>query len=456
MKPNKFPKKQKPPVKSKEKEALLPKPKTPPAIGLPRGMRDILPADMPYWLRVRAVAESIAEAHGFSHLETPIVELTALFVRGLGKQTDIVEKEMFSFTDQGGDDLVLRPEGTAPVARAYVTHGMFTVPQPVKLFYYGPFFRRERPQSGRSRQFHQGGYEIMGDGKPVIDAELILMCSRFFADLGIPVTVELNSIGDAACREPYKEKLVAYYRAHRNKLCETCKLRLQRNPLRLLDCKEDGCALLRREAPQVVDHLCEDCKAHFMKVIEYLDEADLTYVLAPHLVRGLDYYSRTVFEVYPEIDGDERTAQSALAAGGRYDALIEMLGGRPTPAAGFAVGVERTISALKARNVPVTGPKTKRVFFAQLGEPAKRKAFRLFEELRKAGVPVVANFAKDALKAQMETANAIGAAYTIILGQKEVLDGTVIIRDMEAGIQEIVDEKKLVIELKKKLGIETS
>lgn len=428
--------------------------KIPPGAQLPRGMRDVLPADMAYWLHVRAVAERLGESHGFSYIETPVVEQTSLFVRSLGKQTDIVEKEMFSFTDHGGEDLVLRPEGTAPVARAYVTHGMLALPQPVKLFYYGPFFRRERPQSGRSRQFHQAGFETIGDAKPVIDTELILVASRFFGDLGVPVTIELNSIGDAVCREPYKEKLVQYYRANRNKLCETCKVRLAKNPLRLLDCKEAGCRALKEDAPKIVDHLCEDCKAHFMKVIEYLDEADLAYELSPHLVRGLDYYSRTVFEVFPEMETEERAAQSALAAGGRYDGLIELLGGRPTPAAGFALGIERTISALKARNIPLPGAKTKRVFFAQLGEPAKRKAFRLFEDLRKAGVPVVANFAKDALKAQMELANAMGAAYTIILGQKEVLEGTVIIRDMEAGIQEIVDAKKLVPELKKKLGLE--
>lgn len=426
----------------------------PPGAALPRGMRDVLPVDMAYWLHVRSVAERLGESHGFSYIETPTVEQTSLFVRSLGKQTDIVEKEMFSFTDQGGEDLVLRPEGTAPIARAYVTHGMLALPQPVKLFYYGPFFRRERPQSGRSRQFHQAGFETVGDAKPIIDAELILVASRFFGDLGVPVIIELNSIGDAVCREPYKEKLVQYYRANRNKLCETCKVRLVKNPLRLLDCKEAGCRALKEDAPKIVDHLCEDCKAHFMKVIEYLDEADLAYELSPHLVRGLDYYSRTVFEVFPEMETEERAAQSALAAGGRYDGLIELLGGRPTPAAGFALGIERTISALKARNIQLPGAKTKRVFFAQLGEPAKRKAFSLFEDLRKAGVPVVANFAKDALKAQMELANAMGAAYTVILGQKEVLEGTIIIRDMEAGIQEIVDAKKLVVELKKKLGME--
>lgn len=434
----------------------LPEPKKQYAsIGLPRGMKDTLPMDASYWKAVRNAAERLGESHGFSYIETPIVELTSLFVRGLGKQTDIVEKEMFNFTDQGGEDLVLRPEGTAPVARAYVSHGMLSLPQPVKLFYYGAFFRRERPQSGRSRQFHQAGFETLGEAKPVIDAELILVASRFFADLGVPVTVELNSIGDAVCREPYKEKLIAYYRANRNKLCETCKIRLVKNPLRLLDCKEDGCSALRAAAPQVVDNLCEDCKAHFMKVIEYLDEADLAYTLSPHLVRGLDYYTRTVFEIFPEMETEDRTAQSALAGGGRYDGLIEMLGGRPTPAAGFSVGIERTISAMKARNLTPGVAGGKKVFFAQLGEPAKRKAFKIFEELRRANLPVIANFAKDGLKAQMETANAAGVAYTVILGQKEVMDGTVIVRDMEAGIQEIVDAKKLVAELKKKLGLES-
>lgn len=416
----------------------------------PRGMKDILPNEEKFWSFARDKADGIARAYGYEKIETPIVEETSLFVRSVGKQTDIVEKEMFSFEDQGGENLTLRPEETAAVARAYINHGMVNLPQPVKFFYIAPMFRHERPQSGRYRQFHQFGCEIIGDQKPVIDAELIILGVRYFSELGIPVEVAINSIGDATDRTRYKEKLVAYYRSHRTSLCENCKVRLVKNPMRLLDCKEPGCDPLREGAPQIVDFLSDDNKNHFMKVLEFLDEADVTYTLNPYIVRGLDYYTKTVFEFLPkDSSGDAR--QSALGGGGRYDMLIETLGGRPTPAAGFAIGLERVILQMKEKEIVIPEPPRPIVYMAQLGEPAKRKAFGIFEELRRAGIPVAATFTKDSLKSQMEIANKLGVKYTILLGQKEVLDGTIIIRDMDAGIQEIVDVKKIAIEIKKKL-----
>lgn len=419
----------------------------------PRGMKDILPGEEKFWSFVRSRADALARAYGYEYIETPIVEEAALFVRAVGKQTDIVEKEMFYLDDQGGDHLTLRPEGTAPIARAYINHGMLNLPQPVKFFYLAPMFRHERPQSGRYRQHQQFGCEIFGDGKPVIDAELVILGVRYFAELGIPVEVEINSLGDAADRIRYKEKLIAQYRSHRSALCEDCKARLTKNPLRVLDCKVEGCQKVRDRAPQMVDFLSDENKNHFMKVLEFLDEVDVSYHLNPYLVRGLDYYTKTVFEF---VQREEKTEgrQLSLGGGGRYDTLVETLGGRPTPAAGMGIGLERVILQLKDQNALVPEPPRPIIYMAQLGEPAKRKAFGIFEDLRRAGIPVAATFTKDSLKSQMEIANKLGVKYTVLLGQKEVLDGTIIIRDMDAGIQEIVDVKKIAQELKKKLGMQ--
>jgi histidyl-tRNA synthetase len=434
-------------------EAVAAKPKrTPPTPQLLRGMKDILPSEQKYWSLVRGKAAELASAFGFERIDTPIMEETSLFVRGVGKQTDIVEKEMYSFVDQGGEHITLRPEGTAPVVRAYIGHGMWNLPQPVKLFYSGPMFRHERPQAGRYRQLTQAGCEVLGDKHPVVDAELIFVAYSLFKDIGLDVMVQINSIGDAASREAYKVQLVQYYRGKRSSLCENCKKRLVRNPMRLLDCKEEGCVSVRAEAPQIVDYLGEESKNHFMRVLEYLDEMEVPYQLNPHLVRGLDYYSDTVFEITPAEDG-EQGSQAALAAGGRYDGLVELLGGNSTPACGFSWGLERAILRIKEKDVPVPELPGPEVFVAQLGEPARRKTLALFNALRKEGVRVGESFSRDALKAQLEIANRLGVRYTLILGQKEVLDGTVLIRDMDSGIQEIVDYKKVVPELKKKLAV---
>ncbi len=431
----------------------VPKPKkTAPTPQILRGFKDILPADQKFWALVRNKAEELARDFGFQRIDTPIIEDTALFVRGVGKTTDIVEKEMFSFLDQHGDSMTLRPEGTAPIARAYVVHGMWNLPQPIKLFNYGPMFRHERPQAGRYRQFTQSGMDVFGDRHPVVDAELIAVCHALFREIGIDAIMHVNSIGDLPSREAYKEHLVNYYRSKRSQICENCKKRLVKNPLRLLDCKEEGCVALRGEAPQIVDFLNEESKNHFVRVLEYLDEMEVPYQLNPHLVRGFDYYTHTVFEAYGTEEG-ERGAQAAMAAGGRYDGLVEQLGGLPTPACGFAWGIERVILKLKEKNVPVPEINLPDVFLAQLGEPSRRKMIALFQTLRKEGIRTAENFSRDALKVQLEMANRLGVRYTLILGQKEVLDGTVLIRDMDSGIQEVVDYKKVAVELKKKLSV---
>jgi len=419
-----------------------------------RGFKDILPADQVYWQFIRKTIENFADGYGFSRIDLPFLEEASLFVRSIGKQTDIVEKEMFTFTDQGQGTVVLRPEATASVARAYISHGMVNLSQPVKLYYFGPMFRRERPQSGRQRQFYQFGFEIVGDSNPVIDAQIIAITNNFFQQVGLDqISIQVNSIGCPECRKIYIQELVTYYRSKRKLLCEDCKKRLTKNPLRLLDCKIPSCQFIKAEAPQIVDWLDDECKTHFIKVVEYLDELNISYKLNPYLVRGLDYYTRTVFEIWPS--EEETGAQSVLAGGGRYDGLIELLGGREdTPAMGVSVGVERTILQLKQKEVAMPHEISPEVFLAQIGDQAKIKALLLFEQLRQEDIKVVENFARDSLKSQLELANKLKVKYALILGQKEVMDGTILIRDMESGVQEIIDFNKIVQELKKRLESE--
>lgn len=424
-----------------------------------RGMRDILPQEQGYWRLVFDKVRALAATYGFEKIDTPILEEAALFTKAIGRDTDIVEKEMFIFEDIGGDKMVLRPEATAAIARAYINHGMLNLPQPVKLWYWGPMFRHERPQAGRYRQFHQFGFEILGEDSPVSDALIILIAYNFYNELAIPVSIQLNSVGCQVCREKYRAELVQYYRSHRSEICENCKKRLQKNPLRVLDCKEAGCQPVKENAPKMVDSLCDDCRAHFMGVLEYLDDLGLPYFLNHTLVRGLDYYTRTVFEIYAV--GEESTpgpagaavgqSQTALGGGGRYDLLIELLGGRPTPAIGFAHGIERCVNKLRELGVSQPALPKADIYAAQLGEAARRKTIVLFEQLRRAGLPAVEGLTKSGLRPQLEQANKLGVRYAIVIGQKEVQDETAIIRDMESGIQEIVPFNKVISEIKKKL-----
>lgn len=420
---------------------------------LVRGMHDILPKEEKYWKKCFHTAEDLASYFQFGRVETPILEETGLFIRSIGKGTDVVDKEMYAFEDSDGSRVCLRPEATASIARSYIMNGMANIPQPVKLWYWGPMFRHDRPQAGRYRQFYQVGYEILGATDPSADAELILIAYNFYKDLGIPVEVHINSIGNKEERERYKEELTNYYRSKRGYLCADCKARLNRNPLRLLDCKEADCQPVKEEAPKIIDWLGTESNNHFTKVLEYLDEIGVPYSLRHTLVRGLDYYNNTVFEIYPA--SGEGTAQSALGGGGRYDSLLEQVGGRPTPAVGMALGIDRSILAWKQYNeqnkLVVSGPEYD-VFFAQLGDDSKRVALRLLDCLRHSGIKVGFNLGKSSLKNQMEIANNFKVPFVIILGQKEVQDKTAIIRDMESGVQEVVDQKKLETVIKKKLG----
>jgi histidyl-tRNA synthetase len=422
-----------------------------------RGMKDVLFDEYKYWNIVLKKASDLASYYGFKRIDTPVMERSDLYEKSTGKDTDIVSKEMYSFVDKGGDKIALRPEATPGLVRAYIEHGMFNLPQPIKTFWLGPLFRHEKPQSGRLRQHNQFNLDIFGEESPVADAQLILIAYNFYSELQIPVQIEINSIGCKECRVEYLRKLDEFYkeRGKRSKLCVDCKKRFVKNPLRLLDCKEETCIAVREDAPQIVDSLCDDCRDHFIKVLEYLDELEIPYNLNPFLVRGLDYYNRTVFEIVPVSDDEhgeqEIKRQSSLGGGGRYDDLVEFLGGRPTPACGFGLGIERTIMKIKEKNIPLSSSDEKYIFLAQLGEQARRKMFVLFEEMRRAGYSIRQAFTKDSLKAQLEEANRIGAKYSLILGQKELIDGTIIIRDMESGTQEVIDYKKIYFELNKRL-----
>src|SRR3989344_247510 len=413
-----------------------------------RGMRDILPNEWNYFEFLIKKLENLAHVYGFNRIELPIMEPLSLYVRGTGKFTDVVQKEMFKFGDEESGEIAMRPEGTPGVARAYIGHGMLNLPQPVKLYYVGSFFRRERPQAGRHREFHQFGLEIFGSDHPVSDAELIALAHRFFKGIGVPVTFQVNSIGTPASREKFIKELIEYYKPKRKLLCENCKERLTKNPLRLLDCKEPGCLTIKTDAPQIVDFIDEESKAHFMRVLEYLDELEVPYQLNSHLVRGLDYYTKTVFEIWPE-EG-ENTAQSSLGGGGRYDLLVESLGGRPTKAVGFALGLERIINKMKELQIRVPS-RNGEIFLAQLGEAARKVALKMMPQLEETGFKIHVNFSKDGLRDQLEQANKLGAKIVLILGQQEIQDGTVIIRDMDSGMQESVDIKKLAAALTKRL-----
>ncbi|MCX6746469.1 MAG: histidine--tRNA ligase [Candidatus Parcubacteria bacterium] len=427
-----------------------------------RGFKDILPGEQKYWDLLRTKAEQIVQDFGYERIDFPLLEETSLFIRAVGKETDIIEKEMFSFEDRSGDQVSLRPEGTAQVARAYINHGMLNLPQPVKLYYLGPMFRYDRPQSGRYRQFNQFGFEALGEMHPVLDAQIIIMTYNFFKELGLKISLQINSIGCLNCRKEYKVQLLNYYKTQKADLCEDCKIRLGKNPLRLLDCKEEKCQAVSEDAPQIVDWLCEDCKNHFVRVLEFLDDLEIPYNLNSRLVRGLDYYTKTVFEVWPgpgtpreagqgETEGEEKKAQIALGGGGRYDNLIELLGGRPTPAVGASLGLERIILKIKEANLEMPLIQKADIFVAQLGETPKRKAMALYETLRQEGFKIAEAFSKDGLKNQLEIANKLDVKYTLILGQKELSEGTILLRDMEGGVQETINYNKIIKELKKRL-----
>jgi len=418
-------------------------------IQLLRGMKDILPADQNYWGYLKTKAIELAKYYGFKRIDTPILEMTSLFERSVGDITDITEKEMYTFTDSSGDFISLRPEITASVVRAYNEHGMINKTQPVKLFYWGPCFRHDRPQTGRYRQFYQFGIESLGEMNPAVDAEGIYLSYLLFQEIGLDIEIQINSIGCPNCRPDYKKNLSAYYRRKKKNLCKDCQRRLTKNPLRLLDCKEEGCQEYKEEAPQIIDWLCDECKNHFMKVLEYLDSLNVPYNLNSFLVRGLDYYTKTVYEIMPKAEEEEN--QLSVGGGGRYDGLSELIGGRELPGFGFSLGIERIIIEMRKRQLEPPAKRPPQVFVAQIGEQAKQRCFKIIEEFRKDKFKIAHMLGKDSLKSQLEMADKLGVKFVLILGQKELMEGTILLRDMEGGVQETLDLDKVVSEVKRKI-----
>ncbi|KKU92732.1 MAG: Histidine-tRNA ligase [Parcubacteria group bacterium GW2011_GWA1_48_11b] len=419
-------------------------------------MHDILPENQEYFQKFYAVAKDVAEFYGFRRIDTPIVEDAELYEKGTGIATDIVEKQMYLLKTRGGDTLALRPEFTPGMARAYLQHGMINLPQPVKLYTSGPLFRYERSQAGRFRQFHQFDAEVFGEISPAQDAQIIQLFTVILQELKIGhVLVEINSVGDSQCRPYYKKLLVNFLRSRQQQLCADCRRRVRENPLRTLDCKEEKCQRVRSLAPQILDHLCEECKKHFRQVLEFLDEADIPYHLDPYLVRGLDYYTKTVFEIFSERqikqqEGDQEViTRDALVGGGRYDTLVKLYGNKDVPAVGAAAGTERIVSFLKEQQLAVS--KNPKVFLAQLGDLPKKKSLKLLEEFRKAKIQIAESLGRDSLKVQMSRADKLGVRFTLILGQREALDNTIVIRRMDNGTQETVKFDKTIEEIKKRL-----
>lgn len=414
-----------------------------------KGMNDILPDEQKYWSYIIDVVRSVAEDYSYQKINTPILESTKLFSHSVGEETDIVSKEMYSFNDKNGDNITLRPEGTAGVVRSYVEHGMVNLTQPIRLFYIGPMFRYDRPQSGRYRQFYQFGFEAIGEGEAVLDAQQILIGYKIFQACGLECSIQINSIGCKECRPTYQALLTDFLKDVKSQLCEDCKKRAIKNPMRVLDCKEKTCQELTANLPQIVDNLCEDCRNHFVKVLEYLDELEIPYVLNSRIVRGFDYYSRTTFEFWES--EEEGGRQKAFGGGGRYDDLVEELGDHSAPAVGFAAGIERMIIKMKDNDFTIPKNKEPEIFLAQLGNEARKKTLKLYEELKKEGYKVAESLSKNGIKPQLELADKLRVKYTLILGQKEIIDGTLLIRDMDGGIQEVIDYKKIIPELEKRL-----
>ncbi len=405
-----------------------------------RGFKDILPPQVRLWQHVEWTTRRLFDLYGYEEIRTPVLEHTELFLRTIGETTDIVEKEMYTFSDRDGSSLTLRPEGTAGVVRAYIEHSMYKRSPVSKLYYIGTMFRHERPQRGRYRAFNQVGAEHLGSAHPYADSETISMLWRMLDALGLTasLSLELSSLGDAEAREAFKARLVDYLVRFCSDLCPACMRRLRLNPLRILDCKVEGCRAVTEDAPSILDHLNPESRDHFEQVREALEAADIPYVLNPRIVRGLDYYSRTVFEVTTE----ELGAQNSVAAGGRYDGLVELLGGPPTPAVGFALGVERVVMLLESGGSAPERPGPF-VYVAHMGDEALDAAWRVAERLRGRGVRTEVHYDKRSLKSQMKRADKLGATHCVIIGEDEVKAGEVTLRYMAESREERVAMEEL-------------
>ena len=404
-----------------------------------KGIKDILPEDSPAWNNIESIARQVFGSFGFREIRVPIMEKTELFKRSIGETTDIVEKEMYTFRDRDDELLTLRPEATASIIRAYIEHNMQAYDQITKLFTIGPMFRREKPQKGRFRQFHQIDVELLGDEKPQSDAEVIFMLVHFLESAGIEeLSLEINSLGCKACRPVFSQAIVNHLKGSKNALCPDCQRRMNTNPLRVFDCKVETCNSVIAKAPQILDYLCPDCKEHFTQVKSYLTDLNVAYGINPKMVRGLDYYTKTAFEVKSGLLG----AQNALAGGGRYDGLVSLLGGPEVSGIGFAIGVERLLTCLpnNGKNIIFRTD----LFVAALGERAQKVAFRLTNELRRAGISTEMDYGNKSLKSQMKRADKLNSSFTLIIGDKEIDEKRVELRNMNTKNQQVLPMNNLL------------
>lgn len=411
----------------------------------PRGTKDILPDTVGDWNYVEGEIRELCRRFGYSEIRTPIFEHTELFQRGIGEGTDVVDKEMYTFTDRGERSITLRPENTASAVRAYLQNKLYAQSNLVKLFYIGSMFRYDRPQAGRMREFHQFGVEALGEANPAVDAEVILLAMNLLEGLGLKdLELSINSVGCPKCRSKYRTMLQDFFRDKLEDLCEDCRSRFERSPLRILDCKKDSDKPYMADAPKITDCLCEECAEHFAKLKELLTSAGISFTHDPRLVRGLDYYTKTAFEIkYPPLG-----AQSAVAGGGRYDGLIEEMGGNPTPAVGFATGLERLLLALESQNLLPEKNRSVDAYVVALGETAQAEGFKLLNSLRQQGLSAAMDFAGRSMKAQMKQANKLGAKYSVILGEDEISEGVVMLRSMEDSSQAKVPMNQVVEKIK--------
>lgn len=399
-------------------------------INIPKGTKDVLPAQSYKWQFVEDCARRVARQFNIKEVRTPVFEHTELFARGVGDTTDIVNKEMYTFVDKGGRSVTLKPEGTAGVARMFIENGLASSPLPMKSFYITPCYRYERPQAGRLREFHQFGVEVYGSPAPAADAEVIFAASSFLKELGINDTrLELNSIGCKTCRASYNAALKEYFRPHIGEMCATCRERFDKNPLRMLDCKEDGCKKIAAGAPKILDYLCPDCASHFESVKNLLAAQGIEFVVNPNIVRGLDYYTRTVFEFVSTSIG----AQGTVCAGGRYDGLIAELGGPQTPAVGFAAGLERLILLMENTSVPFPAAPVPDIYIAGMDDESRAKAFALAGQLRSQDVSAECDLMERSVKAQLKYADKLGATYVAVIGENELKEGAVNVKKMADG-----------------------
>ena len=415
----------------------------------PRGTKDITPKDVYKWHYIEKKFREICALYGYEEIRTPIFEHTEVFSRSVGDTTDVVQKEMYTFTDRGDRQLSLKPEGTAGVVRSFIENKMYADTQPTKLYYITPCFRYERPQAGRQRQFHQFGIEVLGSDGPSVDAEVISLAVQFFNEMGLNnLSVNINSVGCPTCREEYNRKLKEYLDQKVDVLCETCLERKDKNPMRVIDCKNPHCKENLQDIPFMIDHLCEDCKDHFDKLQTYLKEMDINYVVDKTIVRGLDYYKKTAFEIISNDIG----SQSTVCGGGRYDGLVEMLGGpKGISGIGFALGAERLLLTLENNNIEIENPKSTDIYIATIGDAAKTKSFKLIKDLRTNHISADNDHLDKSLKAQFKYSDKLNAKYTVVIGDDELANDTATLKNMKTSEQTTIKLSELVDELKKRL-----